>query len=247
MNKKSSNQYLLLGILFIIIIWLIGSTIINNSLVLPSIKEVLLALKNILTKGNTYLVLIQTFFKLLVVMVISLVLAFVLALFAYKAKAVESFIKPVMVLFKTIPIVAIIIFLLLAFGRNASPYLMTGFVVLPIMYEGLLASFKNISSELLDDVKTLSKTNWLVIRSFYIPMILNFVLMTITQSFGMGLKVMIMGEFIAQPKGTIGELLQFERSALNSAGILAWSIILMIIVLAVEVIMAKVSKIHNKV
>lgn len=62
--------------------------------------------------------------------------------------------------------------------------------------------------------------------------------MTIIQSFGLGLKVMIMGEFIAQPNGTIGYLLQLERSALNSSAILAWSIILIMMVLAVESLMS---------
>ena len=115
---------------------------------------------------------------------------------------------------------------------------MTALVVVPIMYEGLLTSLKSISPALIDDLKTLSNTNWLVIKDFYFPLIINFVLMTIIQSFGLGLKVMIMGEFIAQPNGTIGYLLQLERSALNSSAILAWSIILIMMVLAVESLMS---------
>ncbi|HHX79661.1 MAG TPA: ABC transporter permease subunit [Acholeplasmataceae bacterium] len=242
MNKNSNNRYLLLGILTIIIVWSGCNLIINNSLVLPSIKEVLISLKDILLSGNTYLILIKTFLKLTLVIVISLVIALTLALFSFKTKVFESFIKPLLVVLKTIPVIAIIIFLLISFGRNLSPYIMTTLVVIPILYEGLLTSLKSISQELIDDIKTLSNTNWLVLKNFYFPLIINFIFMTIIQSFGLGLKVMIMGEFIAQPNGTIGYILQLERSALNSSAILAWSIILIMIVLLVEILMTKISK-----
>lgn len=245
MKKINNNAYFLLGVLTIFIIWVGSSLIINNTLVLPSIKDVFLALKKILLSGNTYLVLIMTFLKLILVMVISLVIALTLALLAYKTKVFGSFIKPFMVLFKTVPIIAIILFFLIAFGRNLSPYIMTAIVVIPIMYEGLLTSINSISQELIDDLKTLSNNNWIVLKNFYLPLILNFILMTIIQSFGMGLKVIIMGEFISQPNNTIGYILQLERSSLNSATILAWSIILMIIVLIIEILMTRISKNTN--
>lgn len=238
MNKNSQNRFLLFGVLFIIVVWSGCSLVVNNSLVLPSIKDVLISLKDILLSHNTYLIILMTFLKLALVVVASLIIALILALLSFKTKGFESFIKPLLVFLKTIPVIAIIIFLLISFGRNLSPYIMTALGVVPIMYEGLLTSLKSISPALIDDLKTLSNTNWLVIKDFYFPLIINFVLMTIIQSFGLGLKVMIMGEFIAQPNGTIGYLLQLERSALNSSAILAWSIILIMMVLAVESLMS---------
>lgn len=240
--KIKFNALLFLGVIIIFIAWFVFSLIINNSLVLPSIKDVAVSLKHILITGNTYIILFKTFLKLFLVIILSLIVSLSLALLSSKAKGFESFLKPIMVLIKTIPIVAIILFLLISFGRNYSPYIMTALVVIPIMYEGLLTSINSINKELIDDVKTLSNTNWLVLKNFYIPLILNFVLMTFIQSFGMGLKVMIMGEFIAQPNGTIGYILQLERSSLNNSAILAWSIILIIIVLLIELLVLKISR-----
>lgn len=118
----------------------------------------------------------MTFLKLALVVVASLIIALILALLSFKTKGFESFIKPLLVFLKTIPVIAIIIFLLISFGRNLSPYIMTALVVVPIMYEGLLTSLKSISPALIDDLKTLSNTNWLVIKDFYFPLIINFVL-----------------------------------------------------------------------
>ena len=82
----------------------------------------------------------------------------------------------------------------------------------------------------------------MVLKDFYFPIILNFIMMTLVQSFGIGLKVMVMGEFIAQPNRSIGYILQLERSNSNSSAILAWSVILIILVLLFEILVLKLSE-----
>ncbi|MGI6758307.1 MAG: ABC transporter permease [Bacilli bacterium] len=244
--NNNNYKYILLSVLFIILLWTVSSLIIDNSLVLPGISEVILSLKEILSTSTTYLIILLTIVRLILVVLVSLVIAFILAILSYLSDKFESFIKPLFVILKTIPVIAIIVLLLITFGSKTSPYIMTSLVVLPIMYEGLLTSLKNINKELIDDVKTLSNTNWMVLKDFYFPIILNFIMMTLVQSFGIGLKVMVMGEFIAQPNRSIGYILQLERSNLNSSAILAWSVILIILVLLFEILVLKLSERFKK-
>ena len=243
MNKN--NNYIILGLIFILILWLSSSLWIDNSLVLPTISEVFHSLKNILSKGLTYLIILNTFLKLLLIIAISLIIAMLLAILSFVFEKFENFIKPIMVIMKTIPVIAIIILLLIVFGNSKSPYIMTILVTLPIMYEGILISLKNINPEIIDDVKTIEGMNFSIVKSIYIPLIFFHVMASITQSFGLGLKVMIMGEFIAQPNNTIGYILQFERSNLNTSAILAWTIILIIIVLVMELLINKLIKTYK--
>ena len=147
-------------------LWTVSSLIIDNSLVLPGISEVILSLKEILSTSTTYLIILLTIVRLILVVLVSLVIAFILAILSYLSDKFESFIKPLFVILKTIPVIAIIVLLLITFGSKTSPYIMTSLVVLPIMYEGLLTSLKNINKELIDDVKTLSNTNWMVLKIF---------------------------------------------------------------------------------
>lgn len=244
--NNNNYKYILLSVLFIILLWTVSSLIIDNSLVLPGISEVILSLKEIFSTSTTYLIILLTIVRLILVVLVSLVIAFILAILSYLSDKFESFIKPLFVILKTIPVIAIIVLLLITFGSKTSPYIMTSLVVLPIMYEGLLTSLKNINKELIDDVKTLSNTNWMVLKDFYFPIILNFIMMTLVQSFGIGLKVMVMGEFIAQPNRSIGYILQLERSNLNSSAILAWSVILIILVLLFEILVLKLSERFKK-
>ncbi|NLD26196.1 MAG: ABC transporter permease subunit [Acholeplasmataceae bacterium] len=237
-----TNRYILLGVIAILLFWTISSLIIDNSLVLPGLDEVFLAFGNVLGDLSTYGLIIRTILKLVLIISVSLLIAFSFAILSYLSTKFEYFLKPVFVLIKTVPIIAIIILLLIFFGNRRSPYIMTALVVLPIMYEGLLGSLKNINQEIIDDVKTLGKVNFRVIKDLYFPLILPYFITTIIQSLGIGLKVMVMGEFIAQPNRSIGYVLQLERSNLNTPVILVWSIILIAIVLLFEIMIAKISK-----
>ena len=239
---KKDNLFILFGLAMIILVWLFSSLHINNALVLPTISQVFNSLKTILSTSKSYLIIFNTFLKLVFTMIISLVIAIILAILSIFSLKFEKFIKPMIVIFKTIPIVSIIILLLVFLGNSKSPYVVTLLVVLPIMYESLLTGFKNINPEILDDVKTISNLNLSVFRTIYIPLIFQYLMMGLTQSFGLGLKVMIMGEFIAQPNNTIGYIMQLERSNLNTPAILAWTIILIIIILVIELILNKITK-----
>jgi NitT/TauT family transport system permease protein len=237
-----NNLYILLGMIIILIFWTIGSTMIDNSLVLPGFDEVLLSLGDILSNLSTFILILNTILKLVLIIFVSLIIAMALAILSYISSKFENFIKPIFVIIKTIPVIAIIILLLIVLGNDKSPYIMTILVVLPIIYEGLLGSLKNIDKEIIDDVKTVSKINFKVIIYIYFPLIFNFFFTTIIQTFGIGLKVMVMGEFVAQPNNSIGYILQLERSNLNTSALLAWSIILIIIVFVFEMIVVKLSK-----
>ena len=52
-----------------------------------------------------------------------------------------------------------------------TPYFATGFVVVPIMYEGMLATLKQIDHNITDDIKTVTNTNVTVLVKFYIPLV----------------------------------------------------------------------------
>ena len=54
--NNNNYKYILLSVLFIILLWTVSSLIIDNSLVLPGISEVILSLKEILSTSTTYLI-----------------------------------------------------------------------------------------------------------------------------------------------------------------------------------------------
>jgi NitT/TauT family transport system permease protein len=120
------------------------------------------------------------------------------------------------------------------FGNIKSPYIITSLVILPIMYEGILVSFENIDQGIIDEVKMLSNLNFRVAKEVYLPIVTPQILSTLVATIGLGLKVMVMSEFIAQPNNTIGYVMLQEKNFLEMDYVFAWTIVLVVFVLLVE-------------
>ena len=233
---KSKKTYFILGILFIFLLWIIGSAFVKNDYVLPSVKLTSNALINLLSQVKTYKILGLSLLRLMLCVLISLILALLCALLAIRFDKVEAFLKPQIGLIKTLPVAVLIILLLVLFSSKIAVYVITCFVMFPLIYEGILLGFKSIDKEILEDIRTVSKFNYMVAKKIYIPLSFPFILTALIQSFGLGLKVSVMAEFLAQPNNSIGQELMFYKNyTYEMEYVLAWSIILVVIVLVIEI------------
>lgn len=228
--------------MFLFALWMIVQRAINNDLVIPDIKSVFLSLLILLKQAETYLIILKTIGRLVLTISICAVFTLILSYVSYKFEWFENFIKPLFIIMRTVPVVSLIIILLFLVGNNISPYFITGFVVLPVMYEGALSGFFAIDNTLKDEIRLLSDINFNIIMSVFIPVTFPYLIASFVQSFGLGLKVMVMAEFIAQPKGTIGYIMLQERNFLDTADIFAWTVIMVLFVLLVEYIVKIIRK-----
>lgn len=235
-NSITKNHSLyFLGIIFIIVLWWILSIVIKNDLVIPRIKNVLESLMNLLKTKKTYEIILNTIYRLIISLVIAFLVSFALSLVSFLFKGIKEFLLPLITLIRTIPVATIIIILLMLVGNKNSPYIICMFVIIPIMYEANLNGFYSIDKGVLEEVKMQSKTNFLVIKDIYVPLVFPHLLSGIVASFGLGLKVMVMAEFIAQTPNTIGYILNQEKVFLEINNVFAWTIILIIFMMLVEV------------
>jgi NitT/TauT family transport system permease protein len=75
---------------------------------------------------------------------------------------------------------------------------------------------------------------WTVITDIYIPSILMNVNGVMSSALGLNFKVVISGEVLGQPKFSIGSSLQLEKMYLNTSGVFAWIIIIVVLVIISE-------------
>ena len=231
---KNKKTYYVLGILFIFVLWELLSIISDNDFVVPSVELTFDALGKILIDKNTYTILASTLLRLVISISVCFVLGVVLAVLSNLSNHFKSFVKPIVVLLKTLPMAAVIIMLLVMVGRNYSPYFIIGVVVFPLIYEATLNGLEGIDKDIKDEVKLLSGNNFQVFKSIYIPLTLPHILTSLIQSVGLGLKVLVMAEFIAETKNSIGEAIRFYKNEATTEYVFAWSIILIIFVLLVD-------------
>ena len=231
---KNNKIFYILGIIFIFIFWHILSILSNNDFIVPRISLTFKALGNILIDSSTYLILGSTLLRLILSICVCFFLGVSLAILSYISNKFESFFKPIIVLLKTLPVATVIIMLLVIIGRSYSPYFIISVVVLPIIYEGTLLGFESIDNDIKDEIKILSSNNVNVFFSVYLPLVFPNILTSLIQSFGLGLKVLIMAEFIAETNNSIGEIIRFYKNNAETEYVFAWSIILVLFVLVVD-------------
>lgn len=96
-----------------------------------------------------------------------------------------------------------------------------------------------MDTELLD-VYRLEQHDWkLALRYIYFPMIKNYVLLSFLQSFGLGIKVLVMAEFLAQSKNSIGNSIYLAKVNIQYDLVFAWTIILIVISFVIEYMIHK--------
>jgi len=227
---------------FLLICWIGVSLLIDNEVILPSPWQVGRAFAALLKKTDTYVVLGTTLLRLLLALVISFVLALISAALSILKKEIAYFIRPIIVTLKTLPVAALIILLLVMVGHEKSPIVICGFVVFPLFYEVMYQGMKKIDRSLLDEIKTISSLNWQIIYHIHIPLAIPYLITGLLQGIGLGLKVMVMAELLAQPRQSIGKMLLLEKQYLHIDVVFAWAILLIIVVGLVEIMINRWQK-----
>ena len=239
---KNKNTYFILGVLFIFVIWDLGKIYYNNDYIVPGVKQTFSSLFELLIDGYTYKVLAYTLSRLIISTGICFLIGVVLATLSKMSYHFKSFIRPLMTLFKTLPIAVLIILLLVMLKAN-SLYYIVGVVVLPLIYEATINGLEAIDKNIVDEVKMLSNLNFTVVRKVYLPLTLPYVFTSLLQSFGLGLKVLVMAEFISNAKHSIGyEIMLYKDHYNEMSYVYAWSIILIIFVLFVDYLINIIQK-----
>ena len=240
--KDSKVFYYTIGILIIFLSWLIGAYITNDSFILPTMSETFLRLFNLLKQSNTYLSIFNTVGVLLILLVIAFIIAMTLALLSIKSSIFKQVITPLLALLKIVPLPALIILLLTHQTRTNVSITLTSFMVIPLMYDILYGHLLSINQDIIDDVKLLSNFNGHILIHVYLPLISIGITTAFLQAFGLGLKVKVMTEFVANAPKTIGYQLVFAASSYAMDLVFAWSLILIIIVIITDLIINLILK-----
>lgn len=248
--SSTINKYILYlsGIFFIAIGYLLLSTYVNDDLIVPSINQIFVQAINIIKNKEIISALIHSLFRVLMCLLISTTISIAVGFLYFIFKSSMYFFKPLLGLMKASPLAIVSIYLFLSIGSERAPYLITIMMILPISIEGFIAAIDNIDNIFILQLKTESVPKITKFFKIYLPMILPYIIMCLLQTFGLGIKVMMMGEYICQTNNSLGQVIYWYKSTFSFDVLLALLIIIVILVLIIEIIINLISKklINNK-
>lgn len=241
-KKTSNNIFYVLGILFILVLWFLGFNIFDNDYIIPGIKDTFISLFELFKTPHTYTVLFNTLLRLVISISICFIMGVIFGSLSKISSKFKAFVKPLFTLLKTAPLMVLIILLLVVFNRN-SLYFIVGFVVMPIIYEATINGLDSIDKNITEQIKLESNLTPYVIGKIYLPLTTPYIITSLLQSFGLGLKVLVMAEFISNADNSIGNEIIFYKDIANEMSyVYAWSIILVSLVLVIDILINFIKK-----
>ena len=213
----------------IIIIWILLSRSVNNEVIIPSIKSTFASMIRIIKDPNFFNIIKYTLLRTLIGFLISLSLAMIIGIVSSVSKITYNLMVPILKFLNSIPTIAIIVLALIWLNNELVPMLVGFIMVFPILYENILNGILNVDKDIIQMANLYKVGKIKIVNNIYIPSILYNLSSVFNTVLGINLKMVIAGEVLGQPKYAIGSNLQLERIYLNTSGVFAWIIIILLI------------------
>lgn len=225
-HKKTEKAAI---ILFWLIVWQAAAAGIDNRILMVGPVQVLYAFLQNVTQPDFIKTVLSSFVKI--------GLGFFLALFAgllfgaagYRFRIVGEILKPVIQTLKSVPVASFVVLLLIWFGSGRLSFFISFLIVFPNVYVNTIAGLKSADAGLLEmaQVFGMRRRN----RFFYIyrPALMPYLNSCLKISLGMCWKSGVAAEVIGLPDHSLGERLYMSKIYLDTAGLFAWTLTVILI------------------
>ena len=134
-----------------------------------------------------------------------------------------------MLLIKSVPVASFVILALIWIGSRNLAVFTSFLVVVPMVYVSTLSGMKHTDKKLLEMARVFRMPMWKRIHYIYVPALLPYLVNGCRTALGMSWKSGVAAEVIGIPEGSIGEQLYYSKLYLDTAGLFAWTFVIIII------------------
>ncbi len=227
--------FYVLSLFSLIVIWQIAAWHIANPFIFPNPVNVFNSVIDLLTTFSTYQIIVSSILRLFISISIALISGIIFGFLGGLNQNIRMFLTPYVSGLRSLPVASLIAIILILFASETAIFVIGFLVLFPIIYEATKEGIINIDKPLKDALRLEPSLILLNFIYFYIPLAYPYIKTGILQSIGLGFKVLVMAEFIAQTQNSIGRSLNVGRINFEYDTVFAWTIIIIIIVFIIEI------------
>lgn len=245
-KRKLNILCTLVSVAIMIAVWITAYYAVRNDYIVPSFSETLKAFFLCFADSAFWVALFNSFLRTLCAFLISFLLAALCAFASVSCRPFKLILNPVMVVFRTLPTLAVVLLILVWSNAKVAPVVVTFLVLFPMIYSQLLTSAEGIDKNLIDmaEVYNISKMNR--IFKIYLPLISPDVFSQLGANFSLGLKVMISSEVLAHTYKSLGGLMQDSKAILDMPKLGALTIAAVVLGLILDIALSQLSRINGR-
>ncbi len=217
-----------------LLVWQVISMLVGNDLLLVGPLETFRALIVHGLETDFWLACCGSVLRIGAGFVAGMLLGVLLAMISARTKWLEEVLEPVMILLKTVPVASFVVLFLIWWKSAYLAVAISFCVTFPQLYMNTLAGVKSTDKKLLEMAQVFCICGR--DRFFYIlrPALKPFWDSAICMAAGMSWKAGVAAEVIGLPNHAIGERLYMSKIHLDTAGVLAWTVVVIILSVVFE-------------
>ncbi len=232
--KKRAVWHSVLAGLFWIAVWQLESMLIARDFLLASPWDVCCTLIKMIFQAEFWLVVLRSFGRIALGCLLGTVSGVLLAAAAAASSIAEVLLRPLMQVFKTVPVASFIILALLWTGSSGLSVFISFLMVMPVIYTNMLDGIRQTNMQLLEMAQVFYLKWHQKLTAIYLPQLLPHFITGCSVAIGLAFKSGVAAEVIGLPQGTVGEKLYQAKIYLSTGEVFAWTIVVVLLSILLE-------------
>ncbi|MBR2762293.1 MAG: ABC transporter permease [Solobacterium sp.] len=213
----------------LLVLWAIAAASVGNDILIPYPMDTMKRFAMFFVSPSFYEAVGSTVLRVFRGFILSLGLALITCILAERSETFRHLFAPVQIITRTIPNISYMILALIWLGSEGAVSAVSFMILFPVFYNAFSSCLENEDPVLRDVDLLYPETFGMRLKTRIVPMLVPEILRTGKTAAGLGLKVGIMAEILGQVRTGIGRSMNFARLNLDTTGILAWTLVIILI------------------
>jgi NitT/TauT family transport system permease protein len=190
----------------------------------------------------TWIAVGATIRRVLTAFLLNMIFAFVFGVISGFSEFIYCTLKPLVTVMKAVPTMGVILLSLIWFNSETAVIFVCTLIVFPVLYTAVVSGIRNLDSNLLE-MHRVFQIRWpKTLARFIFPSLRPYLAAGIMSGLGLSMKVVIAAEVLSQPNTGIGTMFQVERARLNTTGVFAWSLLVILLTAGMDAVFSLLRK-----
>ena len=234
MHKKNNLFLPVVGLLVLLLVWAAATVLVGNEYVLPSPWETVVAAVKLLGEGNFYTAFFATLGRAVFAFLIALIFGVGFALAAYLSPVFEKILRPMVAVLRSLPTMAVLLLILTWFTPLVAPVVIGVMTLFPILYTATYSALGGVDKRLVEMSNVYRVPLATQVKKLYLPRVMPKLVLEGFAGLSFALKLIVSAEVLTLTYRSLGGWLQESAIAENRTELMALTLIVCLVGIAVE-------------
>jgi NitT/TauT family transport system permease protein len=220
--------------------------LVGSDIFLPPPEKVMIDLFEIILEPYFAMSVTFTLIRYIIGFILALSVSLIVGILAGISEGVYSLIRPVLVIFRSVPVISFILLALIWFSNTSVPVFISFVTMFPIICMNIIDGIRQIDYRYFELTSAYGIGRLQQLREVILPAISPFLFSGVATAIGFGWRAVIIGEVLSQPETGIGTQMQNAQIYLLVGHLIAWTIVAIFISYIFDVILRKMEGIIFK-